>query len=319
MGNAVTLMIKMVGSTCNMKCEYCYEKENNASNNMFSSSSDVINYLQNFINYENVFIVFHGGEPLLSKLIEIKICLDFIKNNFKNTYNIQFQTNGTLLSDEWIDLFKKYKPNLSISVSIDPIGNKDLRIINNSNIDYRDIVLKNIKKYVGEIENFGIVSVAHKHNIDFFKDFIEMLVSIGVKNLTINKYYSNNLNNNYISEKEYIDMIKYISVIWIRNRWYKLINIQPLNSLFSNKKNKICIYLPNVNKCYLFKTFYNSDNIKNFCDHIMTEYPCIYEKCLSCQIYDFCGGGCLMEEKNETFCNARKNLYHFINEIKNVN
>lgn len=312
---SITIMIKMVGSSCNMNCDYCYEHITQNKYNKFSTANQVIKYLSNFTDYDHVFVVFHGGEPLLANKEQVKKVLSYIKYNFLKEYRIQFQTNGTLLDDEWIEIFKQYEPNISLSISLDPIGNKDLRKM--KDIEYRKIVEDNIKKYCKEIQNVGIISVAHKFNYDSFNEYIKYLINIGIKSLTINKYRSNDWNNEkYLTEKEYVNMLKSIFMIWISNEWYKYINIQPLNSLFSPNGNKICIYLADKNKCSYFRTYYSKNKYSKYCDHIITNsIPTVEKDCLSCSIYTKCGGGCFAEKKDNTFCEARKELFKFVEEV----
>lgn len=312
----ITIMIKMVGNSCNMNCTYCYEHISTKKNVNITSVTEVIEYLKQYKNYKHVFFVFHGGEPLLADINLIKKCLNYITKNFYNEYNIQFQTNGTLLNNEWIQLFKKYEPQLSLSISLDPIGIKDLR--KSYNMDYRKIVERNISLYANELSNVGIISVVHRYNIHFFIPFIEWLINHKIKNLTINKYRTNNFNNNaYITEMEYTKFLKKLCIIWIKKELYKTINIQPLNSLLSNSKNKLCIYLPDEKKCTYFKTFFNGKNISDYCDHIIDKNePILSNKCKTCEIYSLCGGGCLIEKKDNTFCEARKELFKFISEVK---
>lgn len=317
--NFITLMIKMVGTSCNMCCEYCYEHISDSNQKNFSTTAEVIDFLSNYLEYKSVLILFHGGEPLIAGYEKMKECLRYIKESFKYNYFIQFQTNGTLLTSKWIELFKEYLPRLSLSVSLDPIGEKDLRL--GKSFDYRKRVLKNIKLYHNEIDNFGIISVVHRFNINSFVDFIEDLIEMGVKSLTVNKYYCGSKETEaYISEKEYVDFLKRIAMVWISKKWYQNLNIQPLNALFSKNKNKLCIYLADEKKCSYFKTFYGKNNISEYCDHVTGKMmPKMMNICEKCNIYSLCGGGCFQEEKDETFCIARRELFDFIEGVKNGN
>ncbi len=316
---SVTIMVKMVGTACNMQCDYCYEHitEDDHKNIYWVTGDDVIEYLRKFVDYKHVFILFHGGEPFLAKYDEVSKCLEFIKKNFKYDYKIQFQTNGTLLNDEWIYLLRQYEPNISLSISLDPSGDKDLR--KSQGFEYRRIVNDNIKKYGDSIGNIGIISVAHKYNLKYFEEYIEELIKMGIKSLTINKYRGTREDSKpFITEQEYVDLLKSVTLKWIRMGWYKKINIQPLNALFSPRQNRLCIYLPDTNKCSYFKTFYAKDEVSEYCDHVMPKkLPKLDSKCLNCDIYEFCGGGCLVEFKDDTFCNARRDLCEFVRRMKN--
>lgn len=316
--NSITLIFKLSGTSCNMVCEYCYEHTEDKKDRYVNTYNvdEVKGFLNSYIKYKHVYILFHGGEPLLTKIEDIRSILKFIKNSFLGTFNIQFQTNGTLLNDEWINLFKLYEPHISLSVSLDPVGEKDLRKA--ICFDYRKKVLSNLNKYKESVENIGVVSVAHKFNIGYFLPFIKELIKIGVKALTINKcQFDTVYKNDYaVSEQRYVDFLKELTKIYIREKLYEKIKIQPINSLFQNN-NKICIYLPDKNKCAYFCTYFNSNRYNILCDHVADGVkPKVPKKCLSCDIYDKCGAGCLVEIKDQTFCTARHDLFKFIEEIK---
>lgn len=310
----------MVGTQCNMQCEYCYEHvSDNKGSKKIASVEEVIKYLGQFVKYDHVLILFHGGEPLLADIQEVERIVSFAASNFMGLLNIQFQTNGILLSDKWIQLFKEYQPYISVSVSLDPVGIKDLRKSRQYS-NYRETVMANIKKCLHFIGNVGIVSVAHRLNASAFNEFIEELTSFGVCNLTINKYISSDRDDpNLITELEYVDLLKKVFTYWIENKLYRKISIQPLASLFGNS-NKLCIYLPDENKCTYFKTFNNENNQSDFCDHITDgTCPVIPKKCFKCDIYEKCGSGCLAVYKDETFCQARRELLEFVKAVKHEN
>ena len=241
----VTLMIKMAGTACNMHCAYCYEHFQDVRHNVgaISSAQDVINYLRDYIEAETVFILFHGGEPLLADYSEVEKCLFYIKANFSK-FKVQFQTNGTLLNDEWINLFRQFEPNISLSISLDPAGEADLRCA--PTFDYRQRVCRNIKRYAGAIQNVGVISVAHKFNCRAFEEFMDELIEYGIKSLTINKIkVSSQLSEYGISEMRYVELLKRVAIRWIEQQLYKKIRIQPLCALLSDEPNRICIYVPN--------------------------------------------------------------------------
>lgn len=311
----ITIMLKLVGTACNMCCQYCYEHVAQNNKNFFSTAEDVKQYLKRYVEYKHVFLVFHGGEPLLAKFDEIKKILIFIRDNFKYEYRIQFQTNGTLLNDKWIELFQEYEPNISLSISIDPIGKLDLRKAQGFN--YRNSVENNLDKYSKSIANIGIISVVHKYNIAYFESFISDLINKGIKSVTINKIQGVDPIESYgITEMEYVNLIIGLSKKYISKGWYKTINIQPINSLFSRNGNRICTYLADEHKCLYFNTYYSLDDITSYCDHIVTNVlPEVPKKCFQCDIYSKCGGGCLAEKKDDTFCEARHKLFEFIKEV----
>lgn len=155
-----TIMLKIVGTKCNMRCLYCYEHVSKQMvDNYNVTIGQIKRYLSNFLAYERVFIVFHGGEPLLADKGLIKNILEYIFSNFNKNCKVQIQTNGTLIDEEWVSIFEKYSDNLSISLSLDPKGEKDLRIL--PNLDYRSILINKISIIKKIIDNIGVIAVAN--------------------------------------------------------------------------------------------------------------------------------------------------------------
>lgn len=314
--NFISIMLKISGTRCNINCQYCYEHNDDKIFNKNIELIDLKEFLLSYTKYDHIFIMLHGGEPLLSPKKDIEELLSFIFNLFGDKVKVQIQTNGTLLNDKMVRLFAQYGQQLSMSISFDPKGKKDLRF---DNPRIRDVVKNNIENAVAKIGNVGIVSVAHSYNIDCFVDFISELRKIKVQNLTINKVHTHFGAPFFISESNYVKLLKEIFNVWIKETWYKDLKIQPLVSLFSKKANKLCIYLANPNKCRCFHTFYNKQAVFYHCDHITTKIPQLPIECKKCLIYEKCGGGCLIEKKDPTFCSARKELFNFIEEKINEN
>lgn len=312
---AITIFLKLQGTKCNMKCVYCYTHDKAEENrNILCSPQEVTEYLRQYVDYNHIFIVFHGGEPLLYPINDYAIIFEYITTHFYNNIHIQFQTNGTLIDDNWLKLFSKYANILSLSFSIDPDGERDLRVYP-TNISKNE-VYNNIIKCSDIINNVGIISVAHRYNYAAFNEFIIKLKNMGIHSLTINKYQTNSnwkTDDYYISEMQYTDLLIDTFKFWISKKLYQNINIQPIQSLFSKKRCKICRYMYDNNKCTYFHTFFNEQHKSNLCDHITNNFlPKLPPSCLNCSILNKCGGGCLNEEKDETFCTARKKLFDFI-------
>ncbi|TXJ29977.1 radical SAM protein [Brachyspira aalborgi] len=314
MNKGITLILNLASNLCNMQCLYCYEhnisKYNKINSFTYAKLNEVKEYLSQFKEYPYIHILFHGGEPLLFGKDNLEKIFYFIKNNFKNKYRLQVQTNGTLIDNDFTEIFIKY--GVELSISLDPYGITDLR--KSKNFEYRNIVINNILMSSNRLNNIGIVSVAHRYNLNYFKEFIDELIKYNIKYLTINKIrYSEYYRKFYIMEKEYNDMLKELLLYWIKNKKYKLIDIQPFISLLTD--HKICIYSSDKNKCNYFRTFYNKEYNTNYCSHIINDIPTIDNKCQKCYIYEWCGSGCLVEYKDNTFCNSRKDFKKFLGTI----
>lgn len=119
------VMLKPVGSACNLACQYCYylEKELLYPNNKRSwmSEETLETFIQQYFLAQTqpyVSFTWHGGEPLLRPISFYKKALKLQQKYGKGFYiENSLQTNGTLLTDEWCRFFKEN--NFLIGLSID--------------------------------------------------------------------------------------------------------------------------------------------------------------------------------------------------------
>ena len=119
------VMLKPVGSACNLACQYCYylEKELLYPKNKRSWMSDetLETFIQQYFLAQTqpyVSFTWHGGEPLLRPISFYKKALKLQQKYGKGFYiENSLQTNGTLLTDEWCRFFKEN--NFLIGLSID--------------------------------------------------------------------------------------------------------------------------------------------------------------------------------------------------------
>lgn len=124
-GKPFSVMAKPAGSSCNLRCKYCYYLEKGK----FYSSSDshVMDgesleiFIKDYIESQPSEVItfnWHGGEALLRPL-------DFYKKiiSLQKKYGVgreitnTIQTNGTLLTAEWCEFFKEN--NWLVGLSID--------------------------------------------------------------------------------------------------------------------------------------------------------------------------------------------------------
>ena len=119
------VMLKPVGSLCNLDCHYCYYLE---KSNLYSDFKSKImtealleKFVEQYLNAQTqpeVMFTWHGGETLMRPISFYKKALEF-QRKYANGRRIDnsLQTNGTLLTDEWC-LFLK-ENNFLVGISID--------------------------------------------------------------------------------------------------------------------------------------------------------------------------------------------------------
>lgn len=98
---------------CNLACKYCYERDyrTKAKPKLNYNLKVVLDKIDEF-KKTGTGITLHGGEPLVLPKKDIE---KILKKIFKINGRSGIQTNGTLIDDEHIKMFKKYKTNVGVS------------------------------------------------------------------------------------------------------------------------------------------------------------------------------------------------------------
>lgn len=119
------VMVKSVGSVCNLSCDYCYYLEKSKlyheAKNHVMSEELLEKFTEEYIHSQTmpqVLFTWHGGEPLMRPISFYKKAVELQKKYGQGrTIDNCIQTNGTLLTDEWCKFFKEN--NFLVGVSID--------------------------------------------------------------------------------------------------------------------------------------------------------------------------------------------------------
>ena len=119
------VMLKPVGSICNLDCSYCYylEKENLYANTAkhFMSEELLERFIKDYLRSQTkaeVLFTWHGGEALMRPIKFYQKALDLQKKyGGGRPIDNSIQTNGVLLTDEWCEFFKRN--NFLVGISID--------------------------------------------------------------------------------------------------------------------------------------------------------------------------------------------------------
>lgn len=126
---------------CNMRCRHCYHAEEGFDATVMNPEHAKKMMLIASQEYDEIHVVFHGGEPTLWGLENFRSVLDYQKFLSENAGNLVFknsiQTNGLLINDEWMGFLRENK--FAIGVSFDGPHNDDLRM-NTSNFSLDTLI-----------------------------------------------------------------------------------------------------------------------------------------------------------------------------------
>lgn len=189
----------IVTKDCQLACKYCYLVGKNTRERMpWEVAKKTIDYVLDNSDYfkeQSVIWDFIGGEPFLEIDLIDKIC-DYIKVEMYrrshkgfNSYRFNFSTNGINYNSEKVQNFiKKNIEHLSVTITID--GTKRLH---DTNRGYKgtekgsyDDVIKNIPNYLKQIPVAATKVTISTSNIDFIKESVLHLFSIGIHEVNIN-------------------------------------------------------------------------------------------------------------------------------------
>lgn len=118
----MTIIIKPTYA-CNFRCRYCYlSNDTKSSHEVFDINFakkiilQIKEYLQN-TRRRKLTVIWHGGEPLLWGIENYREIFAFMENelagiDFKNS----LQTNLSLISEEYVDLFLRYHVHIGFSL-----------------------------------------------------------------------------------------------------------------------------------------------------------------------------------------------------------
>src|SRR5262249_46831286 len=101
----MTVELRPLGVKCNLRCHYCYQNPQRDDGNVSTFRSYDMQRMKEAILEEGGPFTLFGGEPLLLPLEDLEELWSW---GFKEFGVNTVQTNGTLIRDEHVALFKKY-------------------------------------------------------------------------------------------------------------------------------------------------------------------------------------------------------------------
>ena len=121
-GSPLYVMLKPVGSRCNLACRYCYYLEKGKLYPEQEPLSETLleTFIRQYIEAQTmpeVLFTWHGGEPLLQPLSFYRKALE-LQQRYARGRQIDncLQTNGTLLTDEWCEFLRENRFLVGISI-----------------------------------------------------------------------------------------------------------------------------------------------------------------------------------------------------------
>ena len=119
------VMVKPVGSLCNLRCDYCYYRNTEYDEAGAGAARMTDGLLERFIRQyieaspgPAVSFTWHGGEPTLAGLDFYRLAADLQKRYLPEGWSCwnNIQTNGILLDDEWCSFLAEARFDVGLSI-----------------------------------------------------------------------------------------------------------------------------------------------------------------------------------------------------------
>lgn len=182
----ISVMLKPVSGSCNMKCEYCFycdEQEKRVQKNYGFMSLDTLrNVIRKAVLHAegSCMIAFQGGEPSLAGLDFFQQAVEYANHYNRKKLPIQFgfQTNGTLIDREWCTFFQQN--HFLVGVSVDgtqELHNRYRRF--HSGASTWEQILNNIRLMEESGVEYNILTVVHKETAENIREIYKFYKNMG--------------------------------------------------------------------------------------------------------------------------------------------
>ena len=166
--NAFHVMAKPIGPLCNLDCKYCFYLEKEKlfpANENFKMTDEVLEtYIRQYISQQStpeISFAWQGGEPTLLGVDYFRKIVAFQKKHAggKRISNA-FQTNATLLDDEWCEFLAANDFLVGVSVDGPPKLHDSYRVDKKGAATYERVAhgIKFLKKHGVEFNTLTVVN-----------------------------------------------------------------------------------------------------------------------------------------------------------------
>lgn len=345
------LIIKPVGTLCNLRCSYCYYKHLDQGAKTLMSYETLEKIIERALlsNAKTVHFCWHGGEPTLRGLDFYRKAMEFqqSKNVQQKTIINLIQTNGVLINKNWIDFFRKEKFDVGISLD----GTKELHDSNRKlsngkgSFDRTFNALQLLQKV--NIPH-GVIHTVTKNTLKLAAESAQFFINSGLKKWSYNEYFELDQNGkktpNSLSGKEWTNFLISVFKTWlnsgkdeikireIQNLIFWSLGFKPNNCTHSGNCHKFLTinYNGDIYPCERLMDYGQFGNIKDIAiseienlpsyqklKTAVSDYP---EKCRTCRFFQNCHNGCTSHRISGLngkyyFCESRKYLFRYFAEM----
>ena len=184
------LVVLQPTTFCNINCQYCYLPERSKTKRM---SLDIIRRIASEVLSSDLLtgeiaFLWHLGEPLTvppSFYEEAFSEIARINQEYRREYVHTFQTNATLLNEEWVTLIKRHKIRLGISLD-GPAFIHDRQRVKRNGKGTHAAILRGVHLLQANHVPFGVISVLTDFTLDYPDEYFEFFRENGIDKVGYN-------------------------------------------------------------------------------------------------------------------------------------
>jgi uncharacterized protein len=356
----VTVSIN-ISKGCNLSCRYCYTYGKNPGDRRltgFMTADTAQQVCSQFISQkpDAIYFIWFGGEPTLCDPKVVSAALSAqksaaLKNNV--TVSNTVQTNGVILSKEWLDLIVEHDIDVGLSLDGPEEIHNSIRKKSNGDGSFYDI-MNTVRQLRSNNVSISVLAVATEKTIqnkkkvyDFFRENQLSVNFLPCYDTTA----SGHIRSRTISPEEFGKFLVYFHARWSDSPddFTQCPNFNDFHSSYHGEKAVFCSF---QNKCELYysvdvdgnlfpcncflgksrmymgnlrdnqlSTLLSNESTRQI-HHHMSRFP---SDCDQCMWLEKCKGGCAAcYQQNPTtgkteyfFCKTRKYVYQYIDGIVN--
>lgn len=168
----------MITGKCNLNCLHCFNAKDNAPLNTELSYEQVIDILDQARDIGVHAFTLTGGEPLVHPRF-----LDIVKAIYeRNMFVFELNTNGLLLNQRMLDVFKELRCYPLIKISFDGVGYHN---IIRQHPKAEDLTIKAIKLCIDNGFKVKAQVQVNRKNVDVMMETARLLNELGVDEMRI--------------------------------------------------------------------------------------------------------------------------------------
>ena len=350
----LSVMLKPASGNCNLRCTYCFYHSLSGMRESYSKGlmseallEDIVSKALAFTGEDRLYLSFQGGEPLLRGKEFFKRAGELVSSH-KNTALV-IQTNGTLIDDEWCEIFKKYNYLLGLSLDGAEADNA-CRVRADGSPAYPDIMrgVDYLKKHGVPFNILTVLSRAvvkdianvyafYKSQGFKFMQFIPCLKPLGGQPYDA---------SSYPTEKEYAVFLKKLFSLYLADiKAGDYTSIRQFDNFVRLARGEVAEQCGMNGFCshqfvieadgtvypcdFYCLDEYDMGNISDSDFAALSHHPIAVKfikeslqvdaKCKKCAYFKMCAGGCKRERLDVAKCNAYKEFFAYaMPDLKNI-